>query len=79
MRKNGFTMYYRFVPKPEMSVWCGQNRLQDLVKQPTYRVTIKEPLKSEFRYYESVIQVSDRIFNTIEMLCSEGKHCELQC
>jgi hypothetical protein len=75
MIKNGFTMYYRFFPKPHMFVWYRGNPLQDLIKQPTYVIKSKEPMKSEFRYDDSVIQVSNSVFDTIEILCAEGKHC----
>jgi hypothetical protein len=75
MRKNDFIMHYSFVPKPQMSVWYGENPLQNLVKQPSYCVNTKEPLKSEFKYDEYVIQLSDSIFDTVEMLCAEREHC----
>lgn len=58
-----------------MFVWYGGKPLQNLVKQPTYRVNGKYPLKSKFQFDESVIKISDSIFNTIEILYSEGEYC----
>lgn len=75
MSKNGFIMKYSFVPKPIKFVWYRGELLKNLVKQPTPCVNEKEPLKSEFRYDNCVIELSDSVFDTIEMLYAEGEHC----
>src|SRR5438093_13564805 len=75
MSKNGFVMHYCFIPKPRILVWYGGNLLQKIIRQPTYDVKPEQPLNSEFRYDESVIQLSDSIFETIQMLCADGEYC----
>jgi len=72
---NGFGLYYHFYPEPGMSAVYEGKPLQQLVIQPTYAVEPLEPSKSKFWYTESLHELADKVFCTIQMLYAKEEHC----
>lgn len=72
---NGFTINYSNIPQPKIWVYYKDRPLQDMVRQPIFEVNFWEPLKTRFWFDESLMQLSDTIFITIQMLCNKGENC----
>lgn len=74
MSINGFDLEYSIIDL-KISVKYNENYMSNIIKLPTYKVNHYDPLNSIFRYDSEILQLADKVFDTMEMLYINGKHC----
>jgi hypothetical protein len=74
MSINGFDLEYS-VPDLKITAKYLGNLLSDIIKLPTYKVNHYDPLNSIFYYDSEILQLADKVFDTMEILYINGEHC----
>lgn len=74
MSINGFDLEYS-IAHLKISVKYRGNILSKLIKLPTYVVNSFDPLNSNFCYDQSLIRLSNNLFDTLKMLYTRNEHC----
>lgn len=71
---NGFEIKYN-IGKLAIEVKYNGDPLENIVKQPTITVKRYDPLNSLVHYDSTLIELADRVFDTMAMLYSQNEHC----